>query len=87
MEVNAKIANRGRQIRIMKMGTGHTSLMTLTDAMRCYGEGRIHKTNKCFDRLVAHNFDVKATLTWYFEERKRMAKDKVRAGTSATDET
>ena len=82
MKVNARIAKSMNQIIITKqMSTGSFRIST-SDAKHLFKTGRITQSNLCFRRLAANDFDVKATLAWYQEERERQAAERA----SSTDE-
>ena len=83
MEINAKVQKSLSQIRIFKRIEGGGSyLMSRKDAKHAFETGKVTKYNKCFARLAENDFDVKATLAWYQEERERQAAERA----SSTDE-
>ena len=82
MEVKARIAKAMNQIIITKQMSSGSFRISTSDAKHLYNTGRITKSNTCFQRLVDNDFDVKATLAWYQEERERLAKERA----SSTDE-
>jgi hypothetical protein len=86
VELNAKIQKSLTQIRIFKQLETGAILISRKNAKHAFESGKVTKYNKCFARLAENDFDVKATLAWYQEERERIARDKARAGTSSTDE-
>lgn len=74
MELNAKIAKGGKQISIHKRGTTFSQLVPLAVAKKAVADGKVHKTNKCMDRLIENDFDVDKTLQYYIDRRKKLAK-------------
>lgn len=74
MEINAKVSKDLTQIQIFKQLETGSYRIGLTDAKHLHEQNRITKFNKCFERLVANDFDVKATLVDYQEKRERLAK-------------
>lgn len=71
MELTAKISQDLKQLRIMKQMSTTAYRISLADAKYAWKTGKVKDSNKVFQRLVANEFDVKATLAWYQEQSNR----------------
>ena len=79
MEVNARLDKARNQIRCIKKsprgerGFGWDSVISLRDAQRLWEQGTIKSHNIVFQRLVEHDFDVKRTIQYFLDARKKKA--------------
>lgn len=80
MEINAKIDQSLRFMRIITRNQGGMNYSLSTDDARKFWErGVVDKCNAPFRALVANDFDVKATLAHYQRERERLAAEKAQS--------
>ena len=86
MEINAKISTALNQVIIVKQLETGSYRISRADAKHLHNTGRITKSNRCFQRLAALDFDTTKLLGFYQAEREGIDKARKRAGTSSTDD-